>query len=735
MALCVARFDGIPREMDRRLFIDAMLGSRFMLYHDLEGGDTLVVSDDPGRLAALPGAMPGVKLVDAMREFRMNEPIAIVAYAMPDKDAGREEPPALLDDLYDVLSGSESGVFMSFMPSDPSHVRKARERVENELSRTEVRQTKSVSDRAFHSSSNSLQVELYYDSEKRAMLLSMLDMLNDASHANGTAYKVCIVIEDAAFAGPILRYLGSKLLLLDQFGIGANDLDALFRKLADLDAMPFSYDAAARMLAFSGFIKKNDVVDSYRTASDGDILIGEYLKGSMAAGGKPIGLRKDIFNLGTIVTGVPGTGKTAASMHIMRQIIKRVQGAVIISPTGEWNSFGSENGMHIVNPYKTDVPINFFKCDSSINIERFYENMAMLVASASVAGPYKNSMEKCLLAAFNKVYLGTRSPSPVDVYDEIEEALIEQHGKRTATGVRYTKHGENVRAALESLRLMLLKPQFACAEGVNFGELLRRGVVFDLSDISNNLKPFFYALILNQAYGFTDALGVDGDNDLRIMMCLEESQLVFENGDQQSAAVIDLKQRIQDFRKKGVGLFLITHSITDVPPSIRRLCQIKLYFRQNPDIAKVAASDLMLDADMDIIVGRLRNLEQRTCALTLVELKGGRKDTSCSTFVRIPEYSPVRAVYVPPAELGARVRTEDMVIRVIDAAGTPVQGAKANIFAFGERVLVSSTDENGSLTLKSSVPGNRYKLILPGKRRSDAREFSVIGGRCNVVAI
>ena len=77
--------------------------------------------------------------------------------------------------------------------------------------------------------------------------------------------------------------------------------------------------------------------------------------------------------------------------------------------------------------------------------------------------------------AFSKVYSRTKNPNPQSVYEEIEESIREQHGKRTSTSIKYTKHGENARAALESLRQLLMMPQFAYGEGVDFGDFVAKG--------------------------------------------------------------------------------------------------------------------------------------------------------------------------------------------------------------------------------------------------------------------
>ena len=184
------------------------------------------------------------------------------------------------------------------------------------------------------------------------------------------------------------------------------------------------------------------------------------------------------------MTGLPGTGKTKLAQSIIEQAHSKGSGVVIISPTGEWNGFGQKNSLVVLDLGDSGCRMNLFRCETT-DRRKFYEGLAMLIAAGCNPGPYRNSVEKCLVAAFSRAYSVCDNPDPAIVYDEIEEAIIEQHGKRIGTSVKYTKHGENTRAALESLRQLLMMPQFAYPEGVSFSETISGGAVFDLSGISN----------------------------------------------------------------------------------------------------------------------------------------------------------------------------------------------------------------------------------------------------------
>jgi hypothetical protein len=175
--------------------------------------------------------------------------------------------------------------------------------------------------------------------------------------------------------------------------------------------------------------------------------------------------------------------------------------------------------------------------------------LAIILSSAAGAGPYKRPMEKCMLNAFRIVYRDTSNPDPIEVYEQIEESIIRLHGKRTNAGVKYTKHGENIKAALESLRIILNNPNYSTKNSIKFEELLTGGAVFDMSAASTATRSFLYALILNQLYAITSSFDTKGDEELRMLICIEEAQIIFK--EETSPAVEDLKQRIQDFRKRG----------------------------------------------------------------------------------------------------------------------------------------------------------------------------------------
>lgn len=728
--LSITKVLGIPENLDRVLLVEAMLGRQFMVLHQLRTGETFLVSDADEPKLALESAFPGMELDGAACRPEIGSELLCLIAVEPKEKRGT------FDNMYRLLSGLNACVCVSFVPVDREEVTRAKLRTEEMLSAKETGVTKSASTRSeAYSETASKHMDVYYDSDQTNFLIDTLEMLNSAMLANGKAYKIAVCI--CGECRPVYDYLRSRMLVLEEKKLRARTLEELYEALGRLDALPFDDVRAARMLGFANSVRINKTLGTTAASSEGEIALGYQLEGSVRERGGLLRIGASPLNLGTLISGVPGTGKTLAAMRLVNQLaaVKDLKTAVI-SPTDEWNGFGHANRFEVARLYGSKLQFNFFKCDSGINVERFYENLAMLIASASDAGPYTGSLEKCLLSAFRKLYSKCRIPDPVEAYAEIEEAVIEQHGKRSNVGVRYTKHGENVRAALENLRSMLNRPEFAKRDGVDFCDLLKKGVVFDLSKVSNKMKPFFYALILNQVYSLADELDTRGDCSLRMLLCVEEAQLAFPS-ERYSAATLDLAQRIQDFRKKGVGMVLIAHNVTDIEPSIRRLCQTKLYFRQSADVAKYAANDLLFDEKQkEMLVERLKGLEQRVCALNYIQERKGERFQAGSVFIRVPQYTFAEAPEESAgADQDAYFLKGEMRIKVTDQQGIAKGGARLQLFYVGEKKYEGTTNISGEALVENTIRGNQYKLVLLGERKRDNKVFSVIGGELNKIKI
>lgn len=722
----------IPQNLDYALFLDSFLGSSFAIYHDFRESETFLLTDQEDTETSLANRIVGLKLDNSTLPTIAGNLKYVVGFdARSDEENKDKEKEMLFSDMYKLLRNSRSWLLVSFSQATEREVNPIKRKVEELLSNREVRLTRNFGVR-YQTDSGSMQNELHYASEEKKALLTILNNLDNASLANGSSYKVSFVIGEGA--EDVYNYLKMKLLLVEEERIKEMKLTELYNHLKKKNSLPLSHGAATKLLSFSDRIRQDSVIESSKTIQGGEISLGTYLDGSVRDTGEQVKIFASTLNLGTLITGLPGSGKTFAAMSLICQIAENCKAkVVIIAPTEEWIPFGIENKMEVVKLYGYGTKINFFKCNDSVSVERFYENLAMLMANASNSGPYRNSIEKCLLSAFSKAYAATRNPDPVEVYGEIEEAVIEQHGKRSNVGVKYTKHGENIRAGLESLRLMLQKPQFAYQEGVSLSKLFEKGVVFDLSNVSNSMKPFYYALILNQVYAYADTLDLRGDDKLRMLICLEEAQIVFDNNEQ-SAATLDLRQRIQDFRKKGIGLVLITHNVTEINLRIRRLCQTKMYFRQSADAVKIAAGDLIFNESLnEEICNKLKTLEHRTCAVNYMALNSGTKSPAPSIFAKTPTYClkiPKGTMCDYPAR-----KMPETEIRIVDSENKPISDVKIEIQYVGEKACDGKTNENGVFIAKNLLEAKKYKLAVLGQRKRDTKEFEITGGKENIIKI
>ena len=716
----------VPENVDRQLFVQAMLGKQFMMHYDLMERNTYLVCGSYTEVKTLTGALPGLEIEEsATKSTPLSEATCIIA-------ACRGSGGNVVDQITKVFAGTHAHLFVVFVPARREEVMAAKVRAERMLSGKETGFTESTSTRGdVMSQTASRHRETYFGSDEKDVLLDILDSLKSSALANCKAYKcIMFVCGDRL---KIIDYINAKLPVVESFEVRAGSAEEIYDMATRIDALPLDASRAAMLLGFSDTVRTSRIVQTAGQRSSGDVELGQALEGSVKRTGRNVLSEASSLNLGTLISGVPGTGKTFAAMHIAGQLVKKGGTHIaVISPTEEWNGFGYANKLRVVSLHDSRLRLNFFKCDSAIGVQRFYENLAMLLASASEAGPYTNSLEKCILAAFRKVYAQGSVPDPLKVYDSIEEAIVEQHGKRVGNGVKYTKHGENNRAALENLRTMLNRPEFSKKEGEDFADLLEQGAVFDLSGLSNKMKRFYYALILNQIYSIADTFDTNGDRELRLLVCLEEAQIVLGE-ERDSAAASDLEQRIQDFRKRGVGLVLITHSVTEIEPSIRRLCQTKMYFRQNSDVTRFAAADLLFgEADKDVLIERLKGLEQRTCAVNYMQ--GRERASAC--FLMLPEeQAEFGESRQPDASAREAEGFGDAVATLTDKEGVKQGGVRVQLFYVGEKVCEGITDHDGSVSLGRTIKGNAYRLVVLGEKKKDSRTFNIIGGEINIVRI
>ncbi len=716
----------MPDYLDAESLLHSMANSPFVLHHDLSSGVTGIACEGQSLYKTLSGM--GITSRQEAGCIRFSSSITCFqVMAREDTNRNRHDDGDMRrPGIYDLFNNGPE-VISFFFPADPMRSMQIKAEIERRISGISVRSTTEAAASGLPSTHGSVHADLYYGSDRKKLLFSMLDSVNQSILSRHSSYRVCIAVENTYDSAGVCAYIRSNSVVLTESIVNSPDLTSLYLYLSQCEGIPMPHSFASKLLWLSNRIRRSKSIASIVPLINGNIRIGKPA-GPNAHNTVQIGVERSTFNLGTMISGVPGTGKTLSAKSITSQIY--ASGGVrtmVISPTSEWNGFCEDRGMRTIDLSNPSVRFNLFRCESR-HAHAFYEDLSTLIASASNAGPYQNSLEKCLLSAFTKVYSRSCDPDPVDVYTEIEDAVAEQHATKTAMSLKYTKHGENIRSSLENMRHLLMKPQFAYAGGISMRSCIRDGVVFDLSGISNSMKPILYAFLLNQAYSMAGDFDVYGDNELRMLLCVEEAHLIFGD-DEDTAATSDLRQRIQDFRKKGIGLMLITHNATDISQSIRQLCQLKLYFRQSPDAAKHAANDLPFgEAEKDDVIGMLKTLPQGTCAANYIEVSDSGKSPADPIFLKIPEF------YHSAPKTAARARkfpAPDTIVRLEGAL--PDKAPRVEVRYLGEKV--HGDNARKEISIPGLLKGKTYKLFLLGDKKKDMREFAITGGIENSIAL
>jgi DNA polymerase III delta prime subunit len=657
------------------------------------------------------------------KEFRMLSGIFLNA-------ENNKEETISLSYIETALRYAQSGLFICFYPCSQSDVIRSKHELESAASSRALGSTNQVN--TGNGRGISVRSENYHGSWEASAELALLSITNEILSENFQGYKFSIITETREGGELICRNIMSNLFLLSDIRFTAETPQAILSERQHCKSALISMKRLTSVAFIPTWVERRDEMRHYVPKPSGDVALG-FL--DIPGISSPISIDYRVLNLGTIISGLPGTGKTTAAMNIIGKLLQKSDiPSIIISPTKEWVSFASSKKIKAINMGHPKERISLFRCASPDSRERFYEDICMLMASALKAGPYRGPLEKCLLRGARAAYSESLNPDPWSLYMEIEKAIETAHANTTRSSVKYTKHGENIRASLELLRHLLSNEKFAFTDGVSIRDELSASIVFDLSECSNMLKPLMYALILNQVYSAVTDLDECGDNELRMMICIEEAQLIFREGED-SAATEDLMQRIQDFRKKGVGLMLITHNTTDINVGIRRLCQTKLYFRQSPETAEKASEDLLFpQAEEEKVRVILKEMRQGVFALSYIESsdkgKNPKRSLICKLGARDIELAyQKRTSYAPK-----RQSTTKILINMCNAENnTAGDNQYMEIVHLNHKFGTWPISNEVSVFLP--VDGKEYDLVLHLGRKKELVKRKVIGGKENTIDI
>ena len=637
--LSMFKFEAAPdKGFDAKIILEQISGNAFMLLYDFYSHSTMLYIDcenSADKINSITSIINGIEFSNIVKEISLQN-IEVSMFYKSVQSIGF----GIFSDIFNI--NIQSGFFaIVFIPIPLSNLSKTKSEMERMLSSVPSRFNATW--RGFLPSgrgdSTSFQHEVFDKSEESLILKEALEQINFSIMNNGLSYKVALLDSvEKDYKSKISEYISSKVLILKKYTIKQATIKQIITDIASTDTIPFGNAFSSMLIKPYGDYEIRYPISSKPSFADSGIKIGS-VKYWSPGDFRDIRMQKSLFNLGMIISGLPGTGKTSEAMGIVSQISKQEEKPYIavIAPTKEWSDFGRERGMKVIEICNDGLPINFFSPPDGVDIKRFYQDLSILLASASESGPYQKPLEKCLINAFRRYYSLNSVINPVSLFKEIQESITELHGIRSNTGVKYTKHGENIKSSLESLIEILQFPEYSAAGKNNIEGFLKDGIIFDVSAVSVQMKSFFYALILNQLYSIASKFDIKGDKKLRMLICIEEAQLLFR--DPKSATVVDIRSRIQDFRKIGIGLMLLVHSITDIDQDIRRLCQSKLYLKQPTDVAKKAAEDLIFSGtDEEDVVNKLKHMESGYAALNYVVEKNGIKINPDTIFVKTIGY-------------------------------------------------------------------------------------------------
>lgn len=561
--------------------------------------------------------------------------ITVIPYVKPLEKSDQHA----FDDIFEMFKNTGFIAIIS-LPQDEGSIDSAKNIIEAELSGVETK--KSAVLQKSKSSNISFQYDIFEGSEDAIVLNDILGSINFSMTKNGIIYKCFIAISSQP--SDLINYVDSRIVAFKHDTIYPKSINDLILTLNKTESFLVGIDILKRFFGIYGHDKVEYIMPTITPKTSGDIELGSYLAKSVNLTQTPVQIQKETLNLGCIISGLPGSGKSREAMAIIDALYKSNSRTktkiVVIAPTEEWDNFAISHNMNLLRLQKDMVPINFFRCPDNVDPQKFYTDLGMIIAAASTAGPYRDPIEKCLINAFRSIYKTTNNPNPSLVFDRINASIIKLHGKISNAGVKYTKHGENIKSSLEGLIEIISRREYSGANGIKLEELIEDGVVFNISNSGLNSRSYLYSLILNQIYAISSTYDNNGDTELRLLTCIEEAQTIFK--DPKSPAVEDIKFKIQDFRKKGIGLMLLTHNIIDIDASIRRLCQTKIYLKQAPDIAPIISKDLIFTfCEEDDITKRLKNINSRVAAINYVSKDGNSKKTNETIFILTKDYPDI----------------------------------------------------------------------------------------------
>ena len=308
-----------------------------------------------------------------------------------------------------------------------------------------------------------------------------------------------------------------------------------------------------------------------------------------------IGCTQNTLTKHALIVGMPGTGKTTFSLHLLLQMYRSGIPFLAIEPTKtEYRALIDQiPNLQIFTPGKNKISpfvINPFLPPKGITVEQYIPSLlSAFKAAFSMPSPLDTIFQQAVQEAYIKY--GWRD------YSTVEDTYIKKFGLYEFIQVfkeliERQKYSSEVKGNLMTggiFRLSELINQnpniYDTVESVPLEDLLCAPTVLELNAIDNEeQKSILMALLLIQICVYTKQ-NHEGDGKLKNLLLLDEAHVLFKaqqgngNGEGGNNAVRSLENMLAEIRSYGTGIVIADQSPAAVGNEVIKNTDIKIIFR------------------------------------------------------------------------------------------------------------------------------------------------------------
>lgn len=306
-----------------------------------------------------------------------------------------------------------------------------------------------------------------------------------------------------------------------------------------------------------------------------------------------IGCTLDTLTRHTLIVGMPGTGKTTFSVHLLLQMYERGIPFLAIEPTKtEYRALIDRiPDLQIFTPGKNRVSpfvINPFLPPRGITVEQYLPSLlSAFQAAFSMPSPLDTIFQQAVQEAY--ALYGWRDYSTVEDPDVKKFGLYEfiQVFRRLIARQKYSAEvkGNLMTGGIFRLReLIHQNPNiYDTVESVPLDDLLCAPTILELNAIDNEeQKSVLIALLLIQIYVYTKQ-NHRGDGKLKNLLLIDEAHVLFKarqgSKEGENLAVHSLENMLAEIRSYGTGIVIADQSPAAVGNEVIKNTDIKMIFR------------------------------------------------------------------------------------------------------------------------------------------------------------